>query len=62
MNEALTNSPGKATGGGQIQVEQHIVKWFSITVNVTGTIDNGLIWSAGDGVLLRNGSDRCSSD
>ena len=52
VNEALTNSPGKVTGGGQIQVEQHIVKWFSITVNVTGTIDNGLIWSAGGGVLF----------
>jgi hypothetical protein len=52
VNEALTSDPGHISGGGQLQVEQHIVDWFSLTLNVTGTAGADSFWSAGGGVLF----------
>jgi outer membrane protein OmpA-like peptidoglycan-associated protein len=52
LNQHLTKNPGHASGGAQVQVEQHITDWFSLTVNVSGTIGEDKIFGAGGGVLF----------
>jgi hypothetical protein len=51
LNEAVPT--GAMSGGGQLQVEQHIVDWFSITVSMSGTANSsGFLMSGNAGVLF----------
>ena len=52
LNVAVSPKSGHPSGGLQLQLEQHIVKYFSITVNIAGTVDNGQLIMTGGGALL----------
>jgi hypothetical protein len=50
LNESL--SSGAVSGGVQLQVEQHIVDWFSITASISGTVGGGNVTLSGNGGIL----------
>ena len=49
---AQLSQQGPATYGGQLQLEEHVTGWLSVTLSLSGTAGDGFVVSPGGGLLF----------